>query len=274
MQLERAFRRYPAVVLSGMGGYGQDGAGARGRGVVAALRTFRGGRLPQLRAKGGGRPGGATPRSGVGRRGLQHPSRGRAVGAAVELFRRRRVLLVWDNFESTLPAYQEGEDGDSPVSLGSEERRRLRTLFRELTEGEPLGRLLVTCRPEETGLAWFDGGARVQGSALPPQAAEALAQLAGLPSPLDVVGTFLESVASGGRCRRCRKACRRRWRRFWRSSRSSGAPFAPGPRCQALGPCALPPGSHPPLRSHPHPGLVALSISKIATLDARKRVQK
>ncbi|MFC1718199.1 hypothetical protein ACFL6S_31375, partial [Candidatus Poribacteria bacterium] len=88
---------------------------------------------------------------------------------AVELFRSRRVLLVWDNFESTLPIYQrdvpsahepsqEGEDSEdqagseSALSFGAEERERLLKLYRELTQGSPTGRLLVTCRPEETGL--------------------------------------------------------------------------------------------------------------------------
>ncbi len=73
--------------------------------------------------------------------------------SAVDLFRRRKILLVWDNFESTLPEFQQGEDGDSPLQFGSEERRRLHKLYRQLTEGDPAGRLLVTCRPQETGLA-------------------------------------------------------------------------------------------------------------------------
>ena len=71
---------------------------------------------------------------------------------AVAGFRQQRVLLVWDNFESTLPQFQEGEDPDSPLVFSSAERTRLLGLYRELTEGNPRGRLLVTCRPEETGL--------------------------------------------------------------------------------------------------------------------------
>ncbi len=40
--------------------------------------------------------------------------------------------------------------------------------------------------------------ARGQGSALDPEAAETVAQMAGLPAPFGAVGTFLEAVASGG----------------------------------------------------------------------------
>ncbi|MDQ2694283.1 MAG: hypothetical protein M3Z21_02685, partial [Pseudomonadota bacterium] len=65
-------------------------------------------------------------------------------------FRQRKALLVWDNFESTLPAFQEGEDDVLPFS--DAERGRLLQLYRELTEGSPQGRLLITCRPQETGL--------------------------------------------------------------------------------------------------------------------------
>ena len=68
---------------------------------------------------------------------------------AIALFRSRRVLLVWDNFESTLPQFEEGE----LAAYAPEARERLHELYRALTEGQPTGRLLVTCRPEETGLA-------------------------------------------------------------------------------------------------------------------------
>ena len=69
----------------------------------------------------------------------------------------RPVLVVWDNFESTLPVFQKGQPQstdeeisdavESPLEFGNEERSRLQQLYRELTDGNPQGRLLVTCRP-------------------------------------------------------------------------------------------------------------------------------
>jgi tetratricopeptide (TPR) repeat protein len=109
---------------------------------------------------------------------------------AVALFHQRRVLVVWDNFESTLPAFQRddnvgatlrgrpdaggqgngvgatlrgrpdaGGQGNhtglplqTPTTFGADAHARLLQLYRELTDGAPKGRLLVTCRPAETGL--------------------------------------------------------------------------------------------------------------------------
>jgi hypothetical protein len=100
---------------------------------------------------------------------------------AIELFRQRDLLMVWDNFESALPQFNkrsddlfphpnplpEGEgdleratrDSHSNEGLAGdaspytdEERRRLADLFRDLAEGPGRGCLLVTCRPGETGL--------------------------------------------------------------------------------------------------------------------------
>ena len=81
---------------------------------------------------------------------------------AVRLFHQRKVLLVWDNFESTLPIFQNGQPPstdkettdavESPLEFGAEERGRLQRLYRELTDGSPEGRLLVACRPANTKL--------------------------------------------------------------------------------------------------------------------------
>ena len=69
----------------------------------------------------------------------------------IELFRQHDVLMVWDNFESTLPQFNEGAaDQASPYT--DDERRRLAELFRDLVAGPGKGRLLVTCRPGDTGL--------------------------------------------------------------------------------------------------------------------------
>ncbi len=70
---------------------------------------------------------------------------------AIELLRDKEVLFVWDNFESALPQFAEEVAGAaSPYT--DEERHRLSELFRDLTAGPGKGRLLVTCRPGETGL--------------------------------------------------------------------------------------------------------------------------
>jgi tetratricopeptide (TPR) repeat protein len=69
----------------------------------------------------------------------------------VELFQQKEVLMVWDNFESALPQFNDGAAAHgSPYT--EEERRRLADLFRDLTTGPGKGCLLVTCRPGETGL--------------------------------------------------------------------------------------------------------------------------
>jgi len=76
---------------------------------------------------------------------------------ARQLFQQRRVLMVWDNFESVLPAFQQG---DGPALYGDEERARIVELFRDWTESaEGQGRLLITCRPAEAGLP---GACRVE----------------------------------------------------------------------------------------------------------------
>src|SRR5262249_31701818 len=70
---------------------------------------------------------------------------------AIEFFQQRDVLMVWDNYESVLPQYNDGAAAHgSPYT--EEERRRLADLFHDRTASEGKGRLLVTCRPRETGL--------------------------------------------------------------------------------------------------------------------------
>jgi tetratricopeptide (TPR) repeat protein len=70
---------------------------------------------------------------------------------AIELFQQNDVLMVWDNFESALPQFNDGAAAHgSPYT--DEERRRLADLFRDLTTSPGKGCLLVTCRPGDTGL--------------------------------------------------------------------------------------------------------------------------
>ncbi|HEV8581626.1 MAG TPA: TIR domain-containing protein [Thermoanaerobaculia bacterium] len=70
---------------------------------------------------------------------------------AIELFQQNAALMVWDNFESVLPQFNEGAAGHGNPYMDNE-RRRLAELFRDLTAGSGKGCLLVTCRPGETGL--------------------------------------------------------------------------------------------------------------------------
>jgi len=70
---------------------------------------------------------------------------------AIELFQQKEVLMVWDNFESALPQFNDGAAAHgSPYT--DDERHLLAELFRELTTGPGKGCLLVTCRPGDTRL--------------------------------------------------------------------------------------------------------------------------
>ena len=104
----------------------------------------------------------------------------------MRLFRRTRVLLVWDNFESVLPAWGPGSAGCQPARQDAGEPRAgepptlpsesappsasalapdlladLQRRCRDLTDADNpkqvRGRLLVTCRPTETGLDGIAG---------------------------------------------------------------------------------------------------------------------
>ena len=162
LELERAFRRYPAVVLTGMGGMGKTALAReaaawwlrtdRCEAAVFCSFEFWAGAEPVVQLLG---------QALEGERFSARPAE-EQWRTAVELFRRQRVLLVWDNFESTLPAWQAAAATGEPAARRAEvlgfsagERARLLQLYRDLTGSErglPAGRLLVTCRPAESGL--------------------------------------------------------------------------------------------------------------------------
>ena len=159
LQLERAFRKRTAVLLHAMGGMGKTALARE-----AAHWWLRTGRFEPAVFVSFEQWAGAE--QVVQRLGLA--LEGESFGArttddqrrtAVRLFHDRPVLLVWDNFESTLPAFQAGDPAAGAGGGGGlgvytdQARQALAALYRELTEGSPNGRLLVTCRPEETGLA-------------------------------------------------------------------------------------------------------------------------
>jgi tetratricopeptide (TPR) repeat protein len=150
LDLERAFRRHPAVVLGGGGGMGKTALTRE-----AAHWWLRTGRFDHAVFCSFEQKAGAEQVVQVLGKALEGEafsarSAEEQWQAAVKLFRRKRVLLVWDNFESTLPVYQQGEPADSPLVFSEEARAQLRKLYGELTAGEPKGRLLVTCRPDDT----------------------------------------------------------------------------------------------------------------------------
>jgi tetratricopeptide (TPR) repeat protein len=70
---------------------------------------------------------------------------------AVEYLRQRSVLLVWDNYESALPAFH-GDAAAHESPYTDAHRGELADLFQNLTTGPGRGCILVTCRPGETSL--------------------------------------------------------------------------------------------------------------------------
>lgn len=133
LEMERAFEKHPALLLTGGGGMGKTALAREaawwwlrtGRFELAVFVSFE-----QV----------ATVERVVQElgRAFEGPAFASRSGedqekTAVALFRDRKVLLVWDNFESTLPQFQQGEAGGI-VNYPEAERARLRQLFERLTE--------------------------------------------------------------------------------------------------------------------------------------------
>ncbi len=156
LELERAFRKHAGVVVSGMGGMGKTALAREAAGWWRRTHLFETAVFCSFEQKAGAERvvqllGQSLEGDDFGARSSDEQWQ-----RAIDLFHKNRVLMVWDNFESTLPIYQTGEDdgatGSSPLHFDDDARTRLHQLYRELTQGTPKGRILVTCRPEETGL--------------------------------------------------------------------------------------------------------------------------
>ncbi|MEP7123772.1 MAG: CHAT domain-containing protein [Byssovorax sp.] len=151
-RLERRFLKHRAVVLHAMGGMGKTSLARE----AAFWWTRPTGLFPDgacfvsFEQAGGARR--AVQVIGAYFEGAEFEKRSEEEQGkrAKELFQTRRVLVVWDNFESVLPAFQEGE---AVAPYPEEEREEIYRLFTEWTDDDrPSGRLLVTCRPGATGL--------------------------------------------------------------------------------------------------------------------------
>lgn len=156
LELGRAFEKHNAVVLAGMGGMGKT---ALSREAAAWwLRIERFDEAVFCSFEHIRNVDRAVQILGQALEGLAFTQRPpeEQQAAAVALFRKRKMLLVWDNFESTLAHYQPkqqgGDSASSVLAFDGDQRAALHTFYRSLTDGQPKGRLLVTCRPEDTGL--------------------------------------------------------------------------------------------------------------------------
>jgi tetratricopeptide (TPR) repeat protein len=151
--VERRFLKHRAVLLHAMGGMGKTSLARE----AAAWWTKPTGLFPDgacfvsFEQAGGARRavqviGAYFEGAAFERRPEEEQRR-----VAKELFLTKRVLVVWDNFESVLPAFQGGEGA---TLYGDEERADIYKLYASwMAEDKCAGRLLVTCRPGDTGLA-------------------------------------------------------------------------------------------------------------------------
>jgi tetratricopeptide (TPR) repeat protein len=150
--LERLFRTHRGIVLHAMGGMGKTALAAEAAHWWTRSGLFRDGAcflsFEQFASADRAVQVLGTYLDGPGFDQLPAVEQHRR---AIELFQQEDVLMVWDNFESALPQFNDGAAvHGSPYT--DDERRRLAELFCNLTTGPGRGRLLVTCRPGDTNL--------------------------------------------------------------------------------------------------------------------------
>jgi tetratricopeptide (TPR) repeat protein len=154
-QLERRLLEHRAVLLHGMGGMGKTAlarelafwgsrTGLFPEGACFVSFEQAGGAARALQVLGAHFEG-----TDFERRSAEDQRR-----KARELFQARKVLMVWDNFESVLPAFQGGEQQGMPRYADEERAAILEMLRTWTTERDGAGRIVVTCRPQDAG---FEG---------------------------------------------------------------------------------------------------------------------
>jgi tetratricopeptide (TPR) repeat protein len=192
LEIERAFRKHNGVVVSGGGGMGKTALSREAAAWWLRTGRFEKAVFISFEQKAGATRAvqliGNTLEGDDFSRRLDNDSPEGQWQTAVRLFHEQRALVVWDNFESTLEIYntppsgsphpesadggsaaspspvsslfdETGEGrgggqggGDALTSYSPAERAEIQRLYRDLTAGKPASRLLVTCRPQETGL--------------------------------------------------------------------------------------------------------------------------
>ncbi len=166
-QLERCFRRDRGIVLHAMGGMGKTTLASEAADWWTRSGLFRDGACFvsfERTVMDAERIIGILGEYCEGPKFHQRPGSEQRK-RAIEFMQQRAVLMVWDNFESALPAFGVPPSG-GPVedrlkpelqAYTDEVRAGLRALFHDLTTGAGRGGVLVTCRPGDTGLP----GARI-----------------------------------------------------------------------------------------------------------------
>jgi len=151
--LERRFQTHRGVVLHAMGGMGKTSLATEAANWWTRSGLFRDGACFISFEQFASAERVVQVLGGY----IEGPSFDRAAYAeqrerVLEHFQTKEVLMVWDNFESTLAQFQDdAPDAASPYT--DEERHLLSSLFHDLTHGPGKGCILVTCRPGQTGLA-------------------------------------------------------------------------------------------------------------------------
>lgn len=150
--LERHFRRHRGIVLHAMGGMGKTTLASEAALWWTRSGLFRDGAcfISFERAVNAERVIAVLGEYCEGPKFHQRPASEQR-RRSLEFMQQKAVLMVWDNYESVLPAFGKDEAAQA-TPYTDEVRRELAELFHDLTTGPGRGGVLVTCRPGDTGL--------------------------------------------------------------------------------------------------------------------------
>lgn len=147
--IERRLLHAPSLNLFGMGGAGKTVIAAEAARWLVRTGMFPDGAVfTQFETGGGLRRALLSLCAHLGNETVDALPMETLRRRACELFRAHRVLVVWDNFESTLPAF-----GGEELGYDAAIRGEVQVIFEEWCRPGGLGRLLVTSRVQEIGLA-------------------------------------------------------------------------------------------------------------------------